>query len=81
MINYCMSTKPTITCSSNHMSKGEYEKVIKGSGYKTVSLIYTDKNDIEQKRNHSRNIIWLNPPFDLNLDGLFRVFLCGGGGG
>ena len=62
------------------MSKGEYEKVIKGSGYKTVSLIYTDKNDIEQKRNHSRNIIWLNPPFDLNLDGLFRGFLRGGVG-
>ena len=44
-------------------SKGEYEKALRESGYKNVSLIYTDKKDIKQKRNRSRNIIWFNPPF------------------
>ena len=39
------------------MSKGEYEKALRESGYKNVSLVYTDKKDINHKRNHSRNII------------------------
>ena len=46
------------------MSKGKYEKALRESGYKSVSLIYTDKKDIKQKRNRSRNIIWFNPPFN-----------------
>ena len=46
------------------MSKGEYEKASKESAYKNVSFIYTDKKDIKQKRNRSRNIIWFNPPFN-----------------
>ena len=29
------------------MPKGEYEKVLRESGYKNVSLIYTDKMDIK----------------------------------
>ena len=29
------------------MSKGEYEKALRESGYKDVSLIYTDKKDIK----------------------------------
>ena len=49
------------------MSKGEYEKALRESGYKNVSLIYTDKKDIKQKRNRSRNIIWFNPPFNKNV--------------
>ena len=49
------------------MSKGEYEKALKESGYKNVSLIYTDKKDIKQKQNYSRNIIWFNPPFNDNV--------------
>ena len=39
------------------MSKGEYEKALRESGYKNVSLIYTDKKNIKQKRNRSRNIV------------------------
>ena len=31
------------------MSKGEYEKALRESGYKNVSLIYTDKKDTKQK--------------------------------
>ena len=31
------------------MSKGEYEKALRESGYKNVSLIHTDKKDIKQK--------------------------------
>ena len=31
------------------MSKGEYEKALRGSGYKNVNLIYADKKDIKQK--------------------------------
>ena len=49
------------------MSKGEYEKALRESGYKNVSLIYTDKKDIKQKRNRSRNIIWFNPLFNKNV--------------
>ena len=49
------------------MSEGEYEKAIRENGYKNVSLIYTDKKDIKQKRNRSRNIIWFNPPFNKNV--------------
>ena len=49
------------------MSNGEYEKALKESGYKNVSLTYTDKEDIKQKRNCSRNIIWFNPPFNKNV--------------
>ena len=49
------------------MSKGEYEKALRESGYKNVSLIYTDKKDIKQKRNRFRNISWFNPPFNKNV--------------
>ena len=49
------------------MSKGEYENALIESGYKNISLIYTDKKDIKQKQNHSRNIIWFNPPFNKNV--------------
>ena len=49
------------------MSKGEYEKALRKSGYRSVSLIYTDKKDIKQKRDHSRNIIRFNPPFNKNI--------------
>ena len=31
------------------MSKGEYEKALRESGYKNVGSIYTDKKDIKQK--------------------------------
>ena len=31
------------------MSKGEYEKALRESGYKDVILIYTDKQGIKQK--------------------------------
>ena len=50
-----------------NMSKGESEKAIRESGYKNVSLVYTDKKDIKQNRNRSRNIIWFNPPFNKNV--------------
>ena len=49
------------------MSKGEYEKALRESGYINVSIIYTDKKNIKQERNHSRNIVWFNPPFNNRL--------------
>ena len=49
------------------ISKGEYEKALRESGYKNVILIYTDEKDVKQKRNRSRSIIWLNPPFNKNV--------------
>ena len=49
------------------MSKGEYEKTLREIGNKHVSLIYTDKKGIKQKRNCSCNIIWGNPPFNKNV--------------
>ena len=49
------------------MSKGEYEKALRESGYKNASLVYADKKDIKHKRNRSRNIIWFNPPFNKNV--------------
>ena len=65
-ISNCLSNN-----SSNkqvfEMSKGEYEKVLKESGYKKVTLIYTDEKDVKQKRNRSRNVIWFNPPFNKNV--------------
>ena len=49
------------------MSKCEYEKALRESGYKNVSLIYTDKKGKKQKRNRPNNIIWLNPAFNKNV--------------
>ena len=49
------------------MSKGEYEKALWGSGYKSINLIYTDKKDIKQIQKHSHNIIWFNPPFNKSV--------------
>ena len=49
------------------MSKSEYEKALRESGYKNVSLIYTVKKDIKQKRNRSHKIIWFNPSFNKNV--------------
>ena len=49
------------------MSKGEYEKALRESGYKKVNLIYTDKKDIKLKRNRSLNITWFNPPFNKHV--------------
>ena len=49
------------------MSKGEYEKALRESGYKNVSLIYTDKKDKKQNRKHSRSIIWSKLPFNKNV--------------
>ena len=49
------------------MSKGEYEKALRESAYKNLSLIYTDQKDIKRKRNRSHNIIWFNPPFNKNV--------------
>ena len=49
------------------MSKGEYGKALGESGYKNVSLVYSDKKDIKKKRNSSRNIIWFNLPFNENV--------------
>ena len=49
------------------MSKGKYGKTLRESGYENVSLIYTDKKHIKQKRNRFRNIIWFNPPFNINV--------------
>ena len=48
-------------------SKGEYEKALRESGYKSASLIYADKKNINQKRIRSRNIIWFIPPFNKNV--------------
>ena len=49
------------------MSNGEYEKALWESDYKNVSLTYTDKKSIKQKRNRSCNIIWFNLPFNKNV--------------
>ena len=49
------------------MSKVEYEKAVRESGYKNVSLIFTDKKGIKQELNRSRNMIWFNPPFNKNV--------------
>ena len=61
------------------MSKGEYEKALRESIYKSVSLIYTDKKEIKYKRNRSRNIIWFYPPFNkivsTNVDKRFMNLL------
>ena len=48
-------------------SKGEYKKALRESGYKSTSLIYTDKKNISQKRIRSRTIIWFNSPFNENV--------------
>ena len=49
------------------MPKGEYGKALRKSGYKNVTLNYTDKKDVKQKRNRSRNIIWFNPLSNKNV--------------
>ena len=48
-------------------SKIEYEKGRRESGHKNVSVNYADKKDIKQKRNRSRNIIWVNPHFNKKM--------------
>ena len=57
------------------MSKGECEKALRESASKNVSLIYTDKKDIKQKRYRSHNIIWFNPPFNKNVSTNIARFL------
>ena len=62
-----ISNRLSNNCSNKqifNMSKGEYEKALRKSGYKNVSWVYTDKNDIKHKRNCSGNIIWFNLPFN-----------------
>ena len=49
------------------MLKGEHEKALRESGYKNISLIYTDKKDIKQTQNCSHNIIWFNPSSNKNV--------------
>ena len=56
------SNKQVLICQKVNM-----KKALRESGYKNVSLIYTDKKDIKQKRNRSHNIIWFNPPFNKNV--------------
>ena len=56
------SNKQVLICQKVNM-----KKALRGSGYKNVSLIYTDKKDIKQKRDHSCNMIWFNPPFYKNV--------------
>lgn len=36
------------------MWKDEYEKALRENGYKNVRLIYTNKKNIKQKRNDSK---------------------------
>ena len=49
------------------MPKCEYEKTLTESGYKNVSLIYTDKKDVKQKRHSSHSSIWFNPSFNKDV--------------
>ena len=53
--------------SNDEYEKGEYEKTLRESSYKNFSLNYADKNDIKQKQNRSRNIIWFNPLSNKNI--------------
>ena len=64
-MNNCLSNnysnKQALICQKVNM-----KKALRESGYKNVSLMYTDKKDKKQKRDHSHNMIWFNPPFNKN---------------
>ena len=69
-LSISISNRSSNNSSNKHvfdMSKCEYEKALRESGYKNVSLIYTDKKGKKQKRNRSRNINRVNPAFNKNV--------------
>ena len=42
-------------------AKPEYEKALKGSGYKNVNLKYRARKEHRKKNNQKRKVIWFNP--------------------
>ena len=56
-----------LSCNEDEFIKalGEYQNVLKNSGFKD-KLVYTPSNQ-RNRRQGNRNIIWYNPPFDLQL--------------
>ena len=48
-------------------SKYEYETALKNSSYQQTKMIFNKKEHRKQKQNHSRSIIWFNPPFSRNV--------------
>ena len=45
--------------------KGEYEEVLKRSGYSNISLSFHQSSASHVKGQRHRNIIWFNPPYSL----------------
>ena len=44
-------------------SKGQYEEVLKRSGYSNISLSFQKSSASHVKRQRQRNIMWFNPPY------------------
>ena len=65
-----------LSCDKNEFEKAsvEYQEVLPKSGFKE-KLSYTVK-DSQKKRQRKRNILWFNPPFDLQVKtNVARTFL------
>ena len=57
-------------------AKADYEKALKDSGYQPALKFTPHVDEISQRRNRKRNIIWFNPPFSKNVStNIARRFL------
>ena len=57
-------------------AKADYEKALKDSGYQPALKFTPHVDEIFQRRNRKRNIIWFNPPFSKNVStNIARRFL------
>ena len=58
----------TLSCNETEFKKAasEYQEVLKKSGFKD-KLVYIPLQGSNRNRRRKRNIIWYNPPFDLQV--------------
>ena len=58
-----------LSCNEAEFKKSavEYEEVLKKSGFKEI-LVYVPEQGRNRRRNRKRNILWYNPPFDLQVE-------------
>lgn len=59
--------KQLLTPFNERLSKNSSSEEIFINGYLQTELIFDKQEQRKQKRNHSENVIWFNPPFSGNF--------------
>ena len=59
---------PDFSCNKEEIEKAKsvYETALKDSGH-SLSMSFNNSNTRNAQRNRSRNVIWLNPPYNKNV--------------